>query len=63
MQSVYGFSKEDIDSLDNVLDEDILIHLYKEKGLPVPEIYDDMDEPDGIDYMENQTEEDKTIGD
>ena len=62
LQSVSGFSKEDIDSLDDVLDEDILIQLYNENGLPVPEIYDDMDESDGIDDMGYQPEEEKTIG-
>ena len=62
LQSTYGFSKEDIDSLDGVLDEDILIQMYNEKGLPVPEIYADMDEPDGIDDIGYQPEEEKTVG-
>ena len=43
LQSASSFSKVDVELLDGFLDDDVLIKLYRLKGLKVPEILDDTD--------------------
>lgn len=47
LQSASSFSKEDLVMLEGFLDDDVLVQLYKLKGLPVPEMLAD-DEPELI---------------
>ena len=37
LQSVQAFSKDDLVTLEGLLDDDVLVQLYKVKGLPLPE--------------------------
>lgn len=41
LQSVSRFSREDIESLEGSLDDDVIVSLYKAKGLPVPDVFMD----------------------
>mgnify|MGYP000967819834 CR=1 FL=1 len=47
LQSARSFSKEDLVMLEGFLDDDVLVQLYKLKGIPIPEILAD-DEPEPI---------------
>lgn len=38
LQSVQSFSKDDLVMLEGFLDDDVLVQLYKAKGLPLPEV-------------------------
>ena len=40
-QSIESFSKFDLESMDGIVDDDILIWIYKTKGLPIPEELND----------------------
>lgn len=40
-QSMDSFSKSDLESMDGIVDDDILIWIYKTKGLPIPEELND----------------------
>lgn len=42
-QSMDSFSKSDLESMDGIVDDDILVWIYKTKGLPIPEEFDDCD--------------------
>lgn len=46
IQSVGNFSRDDLELLDGFLDDDVLVKLYKSKGLKVPEMLDDADYDD-----------------
>lgn len=37
LQSVQAFSKDDLVTLEGLVDDDVLVQLYKVKGLPLPE--------------------------
>lgn len=53
-QSVGAFTKEDLFMMEGFLDDDVIIKLYKLKGLPVPDVLVD-DEPDEEEaYTEKQ---------
>lgn len=39
LQSVQTFSKDDLVMLEGLLDDDVLVQLYKVKGLPLPEVF------------------------
>ena len=39
LQSVQAFSKDDLVTLEGLLDDDVLVQLYKVKGLPLPEFF------------------------
>ena len=53
--AVNSLSKEDFEKLDGFLDADILVELYKTKGLPIPEILmDDISEDDYQEYTGGQ---------
>ena len=39
LQSVQAFSKDDLVMLEGLLDDDVLVQLYKVKGLPLPEFF------------------------
>lgn len=41
LQSVNSFSKEDLVMLEGFVDDDVIVQLYKIKGLPIPELYAD----------------------
>lgn len=47
LQSVRTFSKEDLVMLEGFWNDDVIVQLYKAKGLPVPEILAN-DEPEPI---------------
>ncbi len=51
-QSVGSFSKEDLESFEGYLDDDVIVQLYKLKGLKMPDIFindDDSEEAAGED--------------
>ncbi len=51
LQSASAFSKEDLEKLEGTLDDDVIVELYKKKGLKIPDIFiedtliEDYDEP------------------
>ena len=52
-QSVGSFSKEDLRSFEGYLDDDVIVQLYKLKGLKMPDIFindDDSEEASGEDF-------------
>ena len=50
LQSVSVFSKDDLENLEGTLDDDVIVELYKRKGLKIPNVFiediqiDDFDE-------------------
>jgi len=41
LQSASAFSKEDLENLEGTLDDDVIVELYKKKGLKVPDVFID----------------------
>ncbi len=44
LQSANTFSKEDLILMEGFLDDDVIVELYKRKGMPVPDVFTDDEE-------------------